>query len=77
MRCETSPAPFEVPPESTTRSLAAIAARNPVGIKVVMETDQGRQSTTIRYDGGLRYPALERIADKRDLLKQLLRPLNR
>jgi predicted metalloprotease with PDZ domain len=64
-------------PFSAQRLAAAIAARNPVGIKLVMQTDQGRQSITVRYDGGLRYPTLERIADKPDLLKQLLRPLNK
>lgn len=57
---------------SAERLVTAVAARNPGGIKLLVESDQRVHAVTIRYDGGMRYPALERIPGTLDRLRQLL-----
>lgn len=61
-------------PFSMERLAAAVSRRNPAGIAVTFELDRQKRAVTIDYDGGLRYPALERIPDRIDRLKQLLTP---
>lgn len=61
-------------PFSVARLAAAVASRNPAGIRLTMELDRRKQAVTINYDGGLRYPVLERIPERADRLKQLLQP---
>jgi len=61
-------------PFSMARLAAAVSRRNPAGITLTMELDRQKRAVTIDYDGGLRYPALERIPDRIDRLKQLLQP---
>lgn len=61
-------------PFSIERLAAAVASRNPAGIRLTVALDQRQQAVTIDYAGGLRYPVLERIPGRDDRLKQLLRP---
>jgi len=59
-------------PFSVQRLAAAVASRNPVGIRLTVELDRRKLPVTAAYDGGLRYPALERIPQRADRLKTLL-----
>lgn len=59
---------------SVERLAAAVAARKPAGIRLGVKLDGREQPLTIDYVGGLRYPVLERIAERADRLKQLLQP---
>jgi len=59
-------------PFSVERLAAAVARRNPAGIRLSVELDQRKRAITIDYHGGLRYPVLERIPERADRLKQLL-----
>lgn len=61
-------------PFSVDRLASAVASRKPAGIRLTVEVDRQQQPLTIDYDGGLRYPVLERIPERADRLKQLLRP---
>lgn len=57
---------------SAERLVTAVAAGNPAGIKLLVESDRRVHTVTIRYVGGMRYPALERIPGTLDRLRQLL-----
>ncbi len=59
-------------PFSMERLAAAVSRRDPAGIALTVELDRHKRPVRIAYDGGLRYPALERIPDRVDRLKQLL-----
>lgn len=61
-------------PFSIERLAAAVSRRSPAGIALTVELDRQKRAVTIAYDGGLRYPALERIPDRADGLKGLLQP---
>jgi predicted metalloprotease with PDZ domain len=66
---EVAGAPFSV-----ARLAAAIAAREPAGIALGVESDKQMRALAVTYDGGMRYPKLERIPEQPERLKSLLRP---
>jgi hypothetical protein len=66
---EVAGAPFSV-----ARLAAAIAAREPAGIALGVESDKQMPALAVTYDGGMRYPKLERIPEQPERLKSLLRP---
>jgi predicted metalloprotease with PDZ domain len=52
------------------------AARNPAQqITILLEHDDQFRTVVVNYQGGERYPYLERDAGKRDLLEEIARPL--
>jgi predicted metalloprotease with PDZ domain len=61
-------------PFSMERLAAATSARRPAGILLDVESDGKVRSVRLQYDGGMRYPALERIHGRPDRLQQLLSP---
>lgn len=61
-------------PFSMERLAAAVSRRDPAGIVLTVQLDGQKRALTIAYDGGLRYPALERIPGRADRLKGLLQP---
>lgn len=61
-------------PFRAERLMAAVMKRDPSGIVVTIDVDGRVETTTLRYDGGPRYPRLERIADRPDGLRRLLAP---
>lgn len=61
-------------PFSEERLAAAVAARNPAGIRLTVKLDGREQPVTLDYHGGLRYPVLKRIPGRADRLTPLLQP---
>ena len=59
---------------SIERLAAAVSRRDPAGIVLTVELDRQKRAVTVVYDGGLRYPSLERIPGQADRLKGLLQP---
>ena len=61
-------------PFSLERLAAAVSGRRPAGIALTVSIDGRKRPLNIAYDGGLRYPALERIQGRDDRLRELLAP---
>jgi hypothetical protein len=57
------------------RLLAAIEQTKSGGPLVfLVENAETYKTSTVEYKGGLRYPTLERVAGKPDLLEEIYRP---
>ncbi|MBW6527810.1 hypothetical protein KZ813_13260 [Sphingomonas sp. RHCKR7] len=61
-------------PFSTERLLQAVRRSETVPITLTAEQDGGRRDYHLSYKGSLRYPSLERFAEKADRLSRLLAP---